>query len=128
MNCVVCGARTFRKKPPLGRECVLCGKSLCPVHTHMGFDRSFCANCAGMVTLHCFFGFCGFVVEHEDPREASALMEAHYDEYHTQDMDPFGGRCGARFYRTQAECQLRSGHPGSHRSDAGQVMWGEEAA
>jgi hypothetical protein len=43
-----------------------------------------------VVTVHCFFGWCGHVVSDTDPKAAHQRMEAHYAGRHDRDLTRLG--------------------------------------
>ena len=100
MSCAVCGTRTFKTRSPQAFTCKGCGKQVCGRHIHFRVDgqniaitRSappLCATCARMVTIHCFWRACSYIVEHSDPVEGSRIMQAHYDAEHEDDLAALG--------------------------------------
>lgn len=102
--CEVCGRKLLKTKDPKGVECRTCRKALCPTHAHYYVDESnraitesaqpTCATCAGIFTVHCFWGHCGHIVENRDTEIASRLMQQHYDDMHEADLVALG-YCGA---------------------------------
>lgn len=141
MRCEVCGGRTFKTKHPLAMYCSTCQKNLCPSHAHFYVDgnnraisasaRPNCATCAGMVTIHCFWGTCDHIVEHRDPVQGSRIMEAHYQEVHPHDLTKLGfppsERCGAHFGSSPTRCDKRAGHEGGH-TQTGALIWADGVA
>lgn len=99
-TCEVCGVRTLKTRAPFAHACNRCGKALCDAHTHYYVDGQNiaitksappqCATCAGMVTIHCFFGGCSHIVEHRDPKQGSRVMQEHYDRSHAADLTQLG--------------------------------------